>query len=78
MRPYCRELKLRADVFPMKRLLVDNTRDLDLNTSAKKGQAKTEQFSPYLINSTYVVIMANLCYPIGSFNLSKELANIAA
>jgi hypothetical protein len=60
----------------MKRTIVDVTRDLDLNTSAKKGEPKTEQFSPYLINSTYCVLMANLCYPIGSFNLNKELANM--
>ena len=36
LRPYCRELKLRADVFPMKRVGVDNTQNLDLNTSARK------------------------------------------
>jgi hypothetical protein len=69
-------LKLRADVFPMKRKLVDTTRILDLNTSAKKCEAKTEQFSPYLVNSTYAVLMANLCHPIGSFNLNRELANM--
>ena len=42
LRQYCRELKLRADVFPVKRQVVDNTKHLDLNTSAKKGQTKTE------------------------------------
>ena len=42
MRPYCKELKLRSDVFPMKRKAVDNTHILDLNTSARKGEPKTE------------------------------------
>ena len=76
LRHYCHELKLRADVFPMKRVAVDNTKNLDLNTSAKKGEAKTEKFSPYLVNSTYCVLKANLSYPIGSFNVEKELANV--
>ena len=69
LRHYCRELKLRADVFPMKRVEVDNTRNLDLNTTAKKNENETAKLNLYLVNSTFSVIVANLSYPIGSFNL---------
>ena len=78
LRPFCHELKLRSDVFPMKREEIDNTQNLDLNTTAKKNEKTVEKFSPYLINSTYCVLQANLSYPIGSFNLDRELALIAA
>ena len=74
MRPFCRELKLRSDVFPKKKAEVDNTQNLDLNTTARKNEKTIEKFSPYLINATYAVIQANLSYPIGSFNLEAELS----
>lgn len=72
LRPYCRELKLRSDVFPMKRVEIDNTQNLDLNTTARKNEKTVEKFSPYLINATYCVLQANLAYPIGSFNFEAE------
>ena len=62
----------------MKREEVDNTQNLDLNTTARKNEKTIEKFSPYLINATYCVIQANLSYPIGSFNLEKELAALNA
>jgi hypothetical protein len=31
LRPFCKEVKLRSDVFPMKRISEDNTKNLDLN-----------------------------------------------
>ena len=68
LRPFCRELKLRSDIFPKKRIDIDNTQNLDLNTTAKKNERMIEKFSPYLMNSTYVVLQANLSYPIGVFN----------
>ena len=77
LRPFCHELKLRSDVFPMKREEIDNTQNLDLNTTARKNEKTVEKFSPYLINATYCVLQANLSYPIGSFNLERELALLA-
>lgn len=74
LRPHCRELKLRSDVFPMKRAQVDNTHNLDLNTTARKNEKTVEKFSPYMAHATYCVLQAQLSYPIGSFNLEKELA----
>lgn len=68
LRPFTKELKLRSDVFPLKRTTVDQTENLDLNKTAKKNEKAVEKFSPYLINSTYAVIQANLSYPIGSFD----------
>ena len=65
LRQYCRELKLRADVFPVKRQVVDNTQNLDLNTTAKKGILGRERLTPYLTNGTYAVVVANLLHPIG-------------
>ena len=38
LRKNCLELKLRSDVFPLKRDEVDNTKNLDLNTTARKGE----------------------------------------
>lgn len=68
------ELKLRSDIFPLKRDEVDNTQNLDLNTTARKGERGVEKASPYLINSTYSVIIANLARPIGPFDHEMELA----
>ena len=67
------ELKLRSDIFPLKRDEVDNTNNLDLNTTARKGEKTVEKASPYLINSTYSVIIANLARPIGPFDYDTEL-----
>ena len=67
------ELKLRSDIFPLKRDEVDNTNNLDLNTTARKGEKTVEKASPYLINSTYSVIIANLARPIGPFDYEHEL-----
>jgi hypothetical protein len=78
LRHYCKELKLRADVFPMKRVEVDNTQNLDLNTTARKNEKTMEKFSPYLNMSTYSVVQANLSHPIGAFNEAKELAALMA
>ena len=69
----CLELKLRSDIFPLKRDEVDNTRNLDLNTTARKNEKTVERASPYLLNSTYAVLIANLARPIGEFNEKLEL-----
>lgn len=76
LRPNCRELKLRSDVFPVKRELQDNTQNLDLNTTARKGERGIEKFSPYLINATYAVLTAEMAIPIGSFNEQLELKKL--
>ncbi len=60
-------------MFPLKRDLVDNTQNLDLNTTARKGEQSVEKASPYLVNSTYAIIIANLARPIEPFDTSKEL-----
>lgn len=73
LRPFTKELKLRSDVFPLKRQAVDQTDNLDLNKTARKKESAVERFSPYLVNSTYAVIQANLSYPIGSFDLAYEM-----
>jgi hypothetical protein len=73
LRKNCLELKLRSDIFPLKRDEVDNTNNLDLNTTARKGEKTVEKASPYLINSTYSVIIANLARPIGPFEFDTEL-----
>ena len=77
LRPFCRELKLRSDVFPKKKPEVDNTQNLDLNTTARKNERTIEKFSPYLNNATYAVIQVNLSYPIDAFDPAAELAAAA-
>jgi hypothetical protein len=69
-------LKLRSDVFPVKRELQDNTQNLDLNTTARKGERGIEKFSPYLVNATYAVLTAEMAIPIGTFNEELELRKI--
>lgn len=76
LRPRVRELKLRSDVFPLKREQLDRTNMLDLNTTAKKAERTVEHFSPYLENTTFAVIVADLAYPVGSFNEQAELKKI--
>lgn len=76
LRPNCKELKLRSDVFPVKRELEDNTQNLDLNTTAKKGERGVDKSSPYLVNATYAVLTAEMAYPIGSFNEEAELKKL--
>ena len=73
LRKNCLELKLRSDVFPLKRDEVDNTNNLDLNTTARKNEKTVEKASPYLSNATYAVLIANLARPIGDFNEEFEL-----
>lgn len=73
LRPYTLELKLRSDVFPLKRVEVDNTQNLDLNTTARKGEKTVEKASPYLLDNTYAVLIANLARKIGPFDEKAEL-----
>ena len=74
MRPFCRELKLRADVFHMKKSLIDTTTQLDLNATARRNDTTEDKFSPYMMNSTYAVLSAQLAYALGSFNEKTDLA----
>jgi len=78
LRPRVRELKLRSDVFPLKREQLDRTKILDLNTTARKAERTVEHFSPYLENATFAVIVAELAYPIGSFDEQAELKKALA
>ena len=73
LRPFTSELKLRSDVFPLKRAAVDQTENLDLNKTARKNERAVERFSPYLVHATYAVVQAELSYPIGSFDEAAEL-----
>ena len=52
----------------MKKSLVDNTLNLDLNTTARKNEKTEEKCSPYLSQMTYAVLQANLSFPIGVFD----------
>ena len=74
MRPLCRELKLRSDVFPMKKELIDTTTQLDLNKTARNNEKTQDTFCPYMNHMTYAVVSANLAYPVGVFNKERELA----
>lgn len=60
-------------MFPLKRDEVDNTQNLDLNTTARKDIKTVEKASPYLINNTYSTVIANLARPIGFFDEEIEL-----
>lgn len=74
LRPNCHELKLRSDIFPLKKDDVDNTQNLDLNQTARKNEKTIDKACPYLTNATYATIIANLARPVGEFNKEKEIA----
>lgn len=73
---YWNELKLRSDVFPVKRALVNNEGNLNLNTTARQEERAIEKSSPYLINGTFYVISVELAYNIGEFDEEKEIKNM--
>jgi hypothetical protein len=58
---------------PTKRLDADNSKNLDLNTTARKHERGKDQLNPYLANNTYCVLKANLAFPIANFEWEKEL-----
>lgn len=64
MRPFCREVKLRADVHPTKKEMIDNTNNLDLNNTAKKADKCFDKFSPYMQHMTYFVMNVQLAASI--------------
>ena len=72
LRPHCLELRLSSDIFPLKRDDVDNTQNLDLNTTARKGEKQIEKASPYLLHNTHSLVIANLARPIAAFNETLE------
>ena len=76
LKPKTRSLKIRSDVFPLKREQADLTKNLDLNTTARKGERQVEKGSPYLVNNTYAVLAADLAFPIEKFNEAAELDKV--
>ena len=56
----------------MKKEIIDKTKELDLNTTARRDDKTLDKFSPYMIHSTYAVIEAKLAHPIGSFDEKKD------
>ena len=73
LRKNCLELKLCSDFFPLKRDEIDNTNNLDLNTTATKDLKTVEKASPYLVHNTYTTIIANLARPIDHFDEEQEI-----
>jgi hypothetical protein len=69
-------MKLRSDVFPVKRAVLNNEGNLNLNTTAKKEERSIEKSSPYLINGTFYVISVDLAYNIGEFDEKEELQKL--
>lgn len=76
LNPHCSNMKMRSDVFPVKRALLNNENNLDLNTTARKEERAIEKSSPYLINGTYYVISVDLAYNIGEFDEAKEIEEL--
>jgi len=76
LNPYCKQLKLWSDVYPVKRTLLNMDSNLNLNATARKSERTIEKASPYLINSTYFNITVDLAHPIGMFNEEEEKKKI--
>ena len=73
MLPNCKELKLRSEVFPCKRIGEDNTNELDINATARKQERPSDKLNPYLMNNTYCAIECYLAHPIRRFRPEQEL-----
>ena len=58
LRPFQRDIKLRSDVFPMKKSIIDTTNQLDLNTTARRNDKTLDKCSPYMSHMTYFVLDA--------------------
>lgn len=79
LNPYSLQLRLRADVFPLKRDINYDNFNLDLNQTARKAEMDTlQKFCPYLNNGTYFILSAELARPIGIFDESAEIEKIKA
>ena len=74
--PYCNNLKLRGDVFPVKRAMEDTMGNLDLNATARKAEKIVEKSSPYLVNGTYFLVTVDLARNIGEFDEKEELKRL--
>jgi len=57
----------------MKKVAVDNTNQLDLNTTARKNDKVIDKFSPYMSHMTYFVLKADLANQIGTFDEKKAM-----
>lgn len=60
----------------MKKVIVDNTQVLDLNTTARKNDKVIDKFSPYMQHMTYFVLTAELAHSIGSFDEAKQMEKV--
>lgn len=74
LRPNTRQLKLRSDVYPVKKIPMNDEKNLDLNTTARMNERVIEKSSPYYINSTFMMIIADLEHPLQPFDEQKEKA----
>lgn len=76
LNPHWSNMKLRSDVFPVKRALMNNENNLDLNTTARKEERAIEKSSPYLTNGTFYILSVDLAYNIGEFDEAKEIEEL--
>lgn len=58
----------------MKKQAVDNTNQLDLNTTARKNDKVVDKFSPYMQHMTYFIMTADLAHQIEVFDEKKLMA----
>ena len=78
LRPNARQLKLRSDVYPVKKIPINDEKNLDLNTTARMNERIIEKSSPYYVNNTFMLIIADLDHPLEDFNEEKERALMKA
>jgi len=72
LNPFCKNLKLWSDVYPVKRALLNTENELNLNATAWKLERTTEKASPYFESETYITIESELAFPLGTFNEEHE------
>lgn len=58
----------------MKKVTVDNTTQLNLNSTARKNDKVIDKFSPYMQYMTYFVLKADLAHQIEVFDEKKVMA----
>lgn len=67
LKPHVHSLKLRSNIFPVKKKTEDINANIDLNATAKMSEKLLEKACGYLAAGSFVVMGIDLAYPVGMF-----------
>lgn len=67
LKPHVRSLKLRSNIFPVKKKTEDINTNIDLNATAQLSEKLLEKACGYLAAGSFVVMGIDLAYPVGMY-----------